>query len=119
VTIVLQLVGERPVAAPVLSLEVRDGDGSLLGADQQNVGELGWDGAPGERELRFLLEKLPLGEGEFQVSVALTDTAGTRQYHRVDGAVHFAVESSDHARGAVLLDGEWSLVDAANRVETG
>ena len=85
----------------MLSLEVRDGDGSLLGADQQNVGELGWDGAPGQRELRFLLEKLPLGEGEFQVSVALTDAAGTRQYHRVDGAVRFAVQSSDHARGAV------------------
>jgi len=119
VTIVLQLVGERPVGAPVLSLELRDADGALLGADRQDVGELGWDGAPGERELRFLLEKLPLGEGEFQVSVALTDAAGTRQYHRVDGAVRFAVQSSDHARGAVLLDGEWSLVDAANRVETG
>jgi ABC-type polysaccharide/polyol phosphate transport system ATPase subunit len=119
VTIVLELVGERAVDAPVLSLEVRDGDGSLLGADRQDVGELGWDGAPGEHELRFLLGKLPLGEGEFQVSVALTDAAGTRQYHRVDGAVRFTVESSDHARGAVLLDGAWSLADAGRRVEAG
>jgi hypothetical protein len=103
----------------VLSLEVRDGDGSLLGADRQDVGELGWDGAPGERELRFLLEKLPLGEGEFQVSVGLTDAAGTRQYHRVDAAVRFDVQSSDHARGAVLLDGAWSLADVGNRVEAG
>jgi ABC-type polysaccharide/polyol phosphate transport system ATPase subunit len=119
VTIALQLVGERPVDAPVLSLEVRDADGSLLGADRQDVGELGWDGVPGERELRFLLDRLPLGEGEFQVSVGLTDAAGTRQYHRVDGAARFAVQSSDHARGAVLLDGEWSLADAGNRVEAG
>ena len=34
-------------------------------------------------------------------------------------AVHFAVQSSDHARGAVLLDGAWSLADAGNRVEAG
>jgi ABC-type polysaccharide/polyol phosphate transport system ATPase subunit len=119
VAIALQLVGEHPVPAPVLSLEVRDSDGSLLGANQQDLGELGWDGAPGARELRFLLEKLPLGEGDFQISVALTDAAGTRQYHRVDGAAHFAVDSSDHARGAVLLDGEWTLADAERRVEAG
>src|SRR5262249_41466468 len=78
VTVVLRLVGERPVAAPMLSLEVRDSSGSLLGANQQDVGEIGWDGATGERELRFLLHKLPLGEGEFQISVSLTDSARTR-----------------------------------------
>jgi ABC-type polysaccharide/polyol phosphate transport system ATPase subunit len=119
VTITLQLRGEQSVPAPVLSLEVRDSDGSLLGASQRNLGELGWDGVPGERELRFMLERLPLGEGEFQISVALTDAAGTRRYHRVDGAVHFVVEPADHARGAVLLDGDWALADAESTVEAG
>jgi ABC-type polysaccharide/polyol phosphate transport system ATPase subunit len=113
-TITLQLQGEQPVPAPVLSLEVRDSDGSLLGANQRNLGELGWDGAPGERELRFMLERLPLGEGEFQISVSLTDAVGTRRYHRVDGAVHFVVEPSDNARGALLLDGDWALEEAAS-----
>jgi len=119
VTITLQLVGERPVPAPVLSLEVRDSGGSLLGANQKALGELGWDGSTGERELRFLLERLPLGEGEFQISVALTDLAGTQRYHRIDGAEHFAVEPSDHARGAVRLDGAWALADAESKVEAG
>jgi lipopolysaccharide transport system ATP-binding protein len=119
VTITLQLRGERPVPAPVLSLEMRDSDGSLLGANQRNLGELGWDGSPGERELRFALERMPLGEGEFQISVALTDAAGTRQYHRVDGAERFVVQASDHTRGAVLLDGDWVLADAGRRVEAG
>jgi ABC-type polysaccharide/polyol phosphate transport system ATPase subunit len=119
VTITLQLRGEQPVPAPVLSLEMRDSDGSLLGANQRNLGELGWDGSPGERELRFALERMPLGEGEFQISVALTDAAGTRQYHRVDGAERFVVQASDHTRGAVLLDGDWVLADAGRRVEAG
>jgi ABC-type polysaccharide/polyol phosphate transport system ATPase subunit len=119
VVITLKLVGERPVPPPVLSLEVRDTSGSLLGANQRDLSELGWDGSPGVRELRFSLERLPLGEGEFQLSVALTDAAGTSRYHRVDGAERFAVEASDDARGAVRLDGEWALTDAERRVEAG
>jgi len=117
-TIVLQLVGAQAVPPPVLSLELRDADGSLLGASSRDLGELGWDGAPGEQEIRFAIDHLPLGEGEFQVSVALTDAAGSRRYHRIDSATHFAVEPSDGARGALRLDGEWSLADAG-KVEAG
>jgi ABC-type polysaccharide/polyol phosphate transport system ATPase subunit len=117
VAIRLRLVGERPVPPPILSIEVRDPSGSLLGANQRNLGELGWDGTPGMRELQFSLERLPLGEGEFQLSVALTDAEGTRRYHRVDGAERFEVEPSDHARGAVRLEGEWTLADADRKVE--
>src|SRR5215218_4432885 len=117
VVIRLRLVGEQPVPPPVLSIEVRDPSGSLLGANQRDLGELGWDGTPGMRELQFSLERLPLGEGEFQLSVALTDAAGTRRYHRVDGAERFEVEPSEHARGAVRLEGEWTLADAERKVE--
>jgi ABC-type polysaccharide/polyol phosphate transport system ATPase subunit len=117
VVIRLRLVGERAVPPPMLSIEVRDPSGSLLGASQRDLGELGWDGTPGIRELRFALERLPLGEGEFQLSVALTDASGTRRYHRVDGAERFEVEPSDHARGAVRLEGEWTMADAERKVE--
>ena len=117
VTIVLQLVGEQAVPPPVLSLELRDSGGSLLGASTRDLGELGWDGTPGERQLRFAIDHLPLGEGEFQVSVALTDAAGSKRYHRIDAATHFAVDPSDGARGALRLDGEWSLADAGKKVE--
>jgi ABC-type polysaccharide/polyol phosphate transport system ATPase subunit len=119
VTITLRLVGERAVPPPILSLEVRDGTGSLLGANQRDLGELGWDGSPGERSLRFSLERLPLGEGEFQLSVALTNAEGTRRYHRIDSAERFTVAPSDEARGMVRFEGEWSLADAERKVEVG
>jgi len=119
VVITLHLIGERPVPAPVLSLEVRDPSGSLLGAIRRDLGELGWDGAPGTREVRFSLDRLPLGEGEFQISFALTSAAGTRRYHRVDGAERFAVDPSDNASGAVRLEGEWELADEERKVEAG
>jgi ABC-type polysaccharide/polyol phosphate transport system ATPase subunit len=117
VVIALRLVGEKPIPPPMLSLEVRDAGGGLLGASRRDLGELGWDGASGVRRLQFSVDRLPLGEGEFQISVALTDAAGTRRYHRVDGAEHFEVEPSDDARGSVRLEGEWALTDAESKVE--
>jgi hypothetical protein len=117
VVIRLRLVGERPVPPPMLSIEIRDSSGSLVGANQRDLGELGWDGSPGIRELRYSLERLPLGEGEFQLSVALVDASGTIRYHRVDGAERFEVEPSNDTRGAVRLEGEWALADAERKVE--
>ena len=51
------------------------------------------------------------------MSVALTDATGARRYHRIDAATHFAVEPSDGARGALRLEGEWSLADEGKKVE--
>ena len=119
VTITLRIVGEQPVPPPVLSLEVRDSGGSLLGANRRDLGELGWDGSPGEHELRFAIERLPLGEGEFQLSVTIANAEGTRRYHRVDSAERFTVAPSDEAEGMVRFEGDWSLADAERKVKAG
>ena len=119
VTITLRLLGEQPVEPPLLSLEIRDSEGSLLGASRRDLQELGWDGSPGERELRFAIERLPLGEGEFQLSVTLANAEGTLRYHRVDSAVRFDVAPVDGGEGMVRLDGDWTLTDAGEKVEAG
>ena len=119
VTVALDVVGREPVPAPLLSLEVRDPSGSLLGASQSDLRELGWDGAAGQRQLRYSIDHLPLGEGEYQLSVALTDESGSLRYHRIDAAVRFEVAPQDGARGALLLEGEWSLADEGKKVEAG
>jgi ABC-type polysaccharide/polyol phosphate transport system ATPase subunit len=117
VTITLRLIGEQPIPPPQLSLEIRDSGGSLLGANQRDLGELGWDGSPGEHELRFAVERLPLGEGEFQLGISLANAEGTRRYHRMDTAERFKVAPSDEARGVVRFEGEWSLANAERKVE--
>jgi ABC-type polysaccharide/polyol phosphate transport system ATPase subunit len=119
VTISLRVVGERPIPPPHLSLEIRDGDGSLLGANRRDLGELGWDGSPGEHDVRFAVERLPLAEGEFQLSISLVNAEGTRRYHRVDTAERFEVQASDDARGMVRFEGEWSFTDVERKVEAG
>ena len=120
VTITLQIVGEKAIPPPQLSIEVRDsGGGSLLGANQRDLGELGWDGSPGQYELQFLVDQIPLGEGEFQLSISLANAEGTRRYHRMDTAERFEVEPSDDARGMVRFEGEWSFANANRKVEAG
>jgi lipopolysaccharide transport system ATP-binding protein len=111
----LRLEVETPVEAPRLSLELRDSGGGLLGASVLDLEELGWDGSPGQRALRFKVERLPLAEGRFQLGITLTDRAGSRRYHHMDTAAEFAVTSSEAGRGLLRLEGDWS----ADGVEVG
>jgi ABC-type polysaccharide/polyol phosphate transport system ATPase subunit len=110
----LRIRVETPVDAPRLSLELRESGGGLIGSSALDLDEVGWDGATGERGLRFSVDRLPLAEGRFQLGVTLTDRGGGTRYHRIDRAAEFSVASSD-ARGLLRLDGEWS----ADGVEVG
>ncbi|MEK6274687.1 MAG: ABC transporter ATP-binding protein [Actinomycetota bacterium] len=107
---------ERSVPAPRLSLELRDLTGALLGASQQDLGELGWDGEPGIGQIRFAVDRLPLAEGSFQLGVSIVDAAGSHRYHRLDRAAQFVVSGADGSRGPLLLEGAWSLEGSRRQV---
>ena len=104
----LRLVVEAPVDPPRLSLELRDSGGGLLASSALDLDQVGWDGSVGEQSLRFTVGRLPLAEGSFQLGVTLTDRAGTKRYHRIDGAAQFSVAPSDSSRGVLRFDGDWS-----------
>jgi ABC-type polysaccharide/polyol phosphate transport system ATPase subunit len=110
----LRIRVEKPVEAPRLSLELRESGGGLIGSSALDLDDVGWDGATGERGLRFSVDRLPLAEGRFQLGVTLTDRGGGTRYHRIDRAAEFEVASSD-ARGLLRLEGEWT----ADGVEVG
>jgi ABC-type polysaccharide/polyol phosphate transport system ATPase subunit len=111
----LRLLVEAPVEPPRLFLELRNATGGLLGSSALDLDQVGWDGAVGERGLRFTVERLPLAEGRFQLGITLTDRAGGKRYHHVDRAAEFAVTSSEEIRGLLRLEGDWS----ADSVEVG
>ena len=111
----LRLHVESPVEAPRLSLELRDSGGALLGSSALDLDQVGWDGAPGELGLRFTAARLPLAAGRFQLGITLTDRAGGKRYHRIDGAAEFAVAGADDTAGLLRLEGDWS----ADGVEVG
>jgi ABC-type polysaccharide/polyol phosphate transport system ATPase subunit len=113
----LRLDANAPLPPPRVSLELREANGFLIGAVVQDTAELGWETAAGERWLRFELERLPLADGRFHLSVALSDQEGTRLYHRHERAAELFVYPGEEIRGAVRLEGQWSLAAAPSEVE--
>ena len=106
------------VAAPRVSLELRDDGGLVLGTVSKDTSALGWNGGGGERELRFRLPRLPLADGRFHLRFALTDAESGRPFHTLDDAVRFFVFPAGPETGAVLLDGTWTLQEIAAATET-
>jgi lipopolysaccharide transport system ATP-binding protein len=117
-TVRLVVATDPGVAAPRVTLELRDDGGLVLGAVTQDTSALGWNGGGGERELRFRLPRLPLADGRFHLRFALTDTESGRPLHTLDDAVRFFVFPAGVETGAVLLDGTWSLQEIGRAAET-
>jgi ABC-2 type transport system ATP-binding protein/lipopolysaccharide transport system ATP-binding protein len=109
VVVRLVVVTEHEVSAPLVSLELRDDDGVVLGGVMQPTGELGWDRRPGRRELTFELDALPLADGRFHLRAALIESEGGRLLHSLDDAVRFFVFPAGRETGAVLMSGRWSM----------
>jgi hypothetical protein len=105
----LRVASEPDVAAPRLSLELRDDDGAVLGGVSVATADLGWQAGGGERELRFEVDRLPLAEGRFHLRCALLDGAGGRLLHSLGDAVQFFVVPTGDESGALLLAGRWSM----------
>jgi ABC-type polysaccharide/polyol phosphate transport system ATPase subunit len=114
----LRLESTEACPPPRLSLELHAAAGGLLGATVQELDELGWSGdGARSRWVRFELDSLPLTEGRFQLSVALTGP-DSHVYHRLLKAAEFYVYPEGEARGSLRLDGQWSLADEPTAVET-
>ncbi|HWB23571.1 MAG TPA: ABC transporter ATP-binding protein [Gaiellaceae bacterium] len=105
----LVVASDQDVPPPNVLLELRDDDGVVLGTVTQATGELGWSEHPGERELRFELDHLPLADGRFHLRCALVDADGGRLLHSLDEALPFLVFPTGSETGAVLLDGRWAM----------
>jgi ABC-type polysaccharide/polyol phosphate transport system ATPase subunit len=108
-TVELRVVAREPLPPPRVSIELRDEAGLLLAAAAKDTRELGWREEPGERVLRFDVERPPLADGRFRLRFELSDEAGRRLYHWLDDGVRFVVYPAEPVRGPVLLAGSWSL----------
>ena len=116
--VLLRIASVAAEPPPHVSIELRDANGALLGAAARDAAELGWGEEAGGRTIRFEIDRLPLADGRFTLGVALSDAAGSRLYHRIDRAAEFLVYPDDELRGAVRLDGRWSLAESPEEVET-
>jgi ABC-type polysaccharide/polyol phosphate transport system ATPase subunit len=107
-TVHLHVAADRAVAAPRVTLELRDDDGVVLGTVAHDLRAAGWNGA-GEHDVYFRLDRLPLADGRFHLRFALADAETGTLLHTLDDAARFFVFPGGEATGAVLLDGSWSV----------
>jgi ABC-type polysaccharide/polyol phosphate transport system ATPase subunit len=119
-TLRVRIETDRPLPPPRLSYELRTDAGLLLAAGVQDAGELGWEESPGERTLRFDVDRLPLADGRFQLRFGLSDQAGDHLYHWLDDAYRFLVYPDGRERGILRLEGNWSTeeIDSAAEMRT-
>jgi ABC-type polysaccharide/polyol phosphate transport system ATPase subunit len=115
VTVELRIAVREALPPPRISLEVRDEAGLLLAAEAKDTTELGWREEPGERVLRFDVERPPLADGRFRLRFELSDETGRRLYHWLDDGVRFVVYPGEPVRGPVLLTGSWSLRETGEK----
>jgi len=115
VTVELRIAVREALPPPRISLEVRDEAGLLLAAEAKDTRELGWREEPGERVLRFDVERPPLADGRFRLRFELSDETGRRLYHWLDDGVRFVVYPGEPVRGPVLLTGSWSLRETGEK----
>ena len=108
-SIELVTVTDAPIAPPIVSLELRDDSGVVLAGVSQPTGELGFGDEAGERILRFDIPRLPLADGHFHLRCALVESHGGQLLHSLDEAAHFFVFPAGAEKGAVLLEGSWSV----------
>jgi hypothetical protein len=108
-TVRVLVSADADVAAPTIALEVRDDGGLVLASAARATSELGWNGAAGERDLRFHIERLPFADGRFHLRVALSDPLTGTPLHALDDALRLFVFPSGESTGAVLLDGDWTM----------
>ena len=103
-----------------MTYELRTEAGLLLAAGVQDAADLGWEEAPGERTLRFDVERLPLADGRFQLRFGLSDATGEHLYHWLDDAYRFLVYPDGRERGLLRLEGSWRTeeIDAATELRS-
>jgi ABC-type polysaccharide/polyol phosphate transport system ATPase subunit len=103
----LWVVPRDEVPPPRVTLEFRDGSGTLLGTARHDLDDFGL--------LRFELPRLPIVNGRVYVSVDVTGRDG-RRYHRVESAVELAVQPASDDRGWFRIEGDWTLEHAARAI---
>ena len=115
----LTVVADSEIAAPTVSLELRDNAGVVLGGVTQATEPLGWGSGAGERVLRFEIDRLPLADGHFHLRCALIEAQGGRLLYSLEDAIRFFVFPAGSETGAVLLEGRWTVQETAASAPIG
>jgi ABC-2 type transport system ATP-binding protein len=106
----LRLTSEQWIDEPEVMVEFHDQSGNLVSQISTRRRAVPLGPIDGERHLNLRIEHLPLNEGTYELTFAVRDGSGQREYDVRSKFVRFDVLRGDHADGGlVTLGGEWSI----------
>jgi ABC-type polysaccharide/polyol phosphate transport system ATPase subunit len=118
-TVELVAASEGGIPAPNVSLSVREHGGLAIGGVVSSTAEAGWGQGPGERILRFEVDRLPLAAGRFYLRCGLSDVESGRVLDLHDDAARFFVVPVGGETGAVNFEGRWSVQEIGTSAPIG
>ena len=109
-SIALQLTAEHPIIGPEVVISIFDQNATLVSEVSTRTRDALIDQVHGTRTIALEIDALPLTEGTYEMSCAVVDESGQREYDVRNRFVKFDVlrgESGD--QGLVTLGGHWNL----------
>ena len=106
----LELRAEHPVIAPEVTISIFDQNAILVSEVSTRSRNALVDQVHGVRSIRFELDALPLTEGTYEMTCAVADETGQREYDVRSRFVRFDVLKGDTSdQGLVTMGGTWNL----------
>ena len=99
----------EPVATPIFGVEIRAIDGTLCYGTNTRRDTYPVESVEGRGTASFAIERLPLHEGRFLLTVAVTSADESEIYHWIDRRTEFSVFARTAGVGLVRFDGRWSV----------
>jgi ABC-type polysaccharide/polyol phosphate transport system ATPase subunit len=97
------------IATPNFGIAVHSVDGVLIYGTNTRLDSLHIDEIEGRATVRFIVPSLPLHEGSFVVTVAVTAQDESVVYHWLDRRLEFSVFQRESGIGPVAMRGEWEI----------
>jgi ABC-2 type transport system ATP-binding protein len=110
ITIVVELSAHMRVDTPVIRVMITTPHGDVVWGTTTQRGAAALRVLEGATTARLTMPALPLLEGGYHVSVAVTDSTGSTEYDHCERWLRFQVHQSDFAdTGIVSIPSEWSI----------
>ncbi len=112
-TVKISYRAATPVEKPVFGLAVHRADGLHITGPNTQFGNLEIPMVQGEGVVEYIVPRLPLLPGRYQISVAVHNEADTRMFDYHDRLYSFSVDpgGTEERYGLVCLGGQWRHVN--------
>jgi ABC-type polysaccharide/polyol phosphate transport system ATPase subunit len=111
----IDFVARERVATPIFGVEVRAIDGTLCYGTNTRRDTYPVESVEGRGTASFAIERLPLHEGRFLLTVAITSADESEVYHWIDRRYELSVFARTGGVGLVRFDGRWSVSEEPSR----